>query len=49
MCGQERPQDYKVPNIYKPDEQETLRIQQEEQATLQYLKVTRRIPEIFSA
>lgn len=49
MCGEERPQDYEVPNIYRPDQQEVSRIQQEELAVLQYAQVTTRIPEIFSA
>ncbi|KAF3856592.1 hypothetical protein F7725_017315 [Dissostichus mawsoni] len=35
-CGGDRPEDYQVPDIYKPDQQEILRIQQEELATLQY-------------
>lgn len=49
MCGEERPQDYEVPNIYRPDQQEVSRIQQEELAVLQYAQVTTRTPEIFSA
>ncbi|XP_070758653.1 ranBP-type and C3HC4-type zinc finger-containing protein 1 [Enoplosus armatus] len=36
MCGGERPEDYEVPDIYQPDQQEILRIQQEQLATLQY-------------
>ncbi|KAM4582779.1 ranBP-type and C3HC4-type zinc finger-containing protein 1 [Fundulus diaphanus] len=36
MCGEERPQNYEVPDIYQPDQEEILRIQQEEQALLQY-------------
>ncbi|XP_042259946.1 ranBP-type and C3HC4-type zinc finger-containing protein 1 isoform X1 [Thunnus maccoyii] len=36
MCGQERPEDYEVPNIYQPDQEEVLRIQQEELAMMQY-------------
>ncbi|XP_035007658.1 ranBP-type and C3HC4-type zinc finger-containing protein 1 [Hippoglossus stenolepis] len=36
MCGGEKPEDYKVPAIYKPDLQEVLWIQQEELAMLQY-------------
>ncbi len=40
MCGGERPEDYEVPNIYQPDQQEVLRIQQEQLATLQYEQVT---------
>lgn len=40
MCGGERPEDYKVPDIYLPDQQEVLRIQQEELAMLQYEQVT---------
>lgn len=52
MCGGERPEDYEVPNIYQPDQQEVLRIQQEQLAMLQYEQVTvilTRSPEIFSA
>ncbi|XP_041800215.1 ranBP-type and C3HC4-type zinc finger-containing protein 1 isoform X1 [Chelmon rostratus] len=36
ICGGERPQDYQVPHVYQPDQQESLRIQQEELAMLQY-------------
>ncbi|XP_034551095.1 ranBP-type and C3HC4-type zinc finger-containing protein 1 [Notolabrus celidotus] len=36
MCAGERPMDYVVPNIYQPDQQEILRIEQEQLATLQY-------------
>ncbi|XP_026161743.1 ranBP-type and C3HC4-type zinc finger-containing protein 1 [Mastacembelus armatus] len=36
MCGEERPDNYVVPAIYQPDQQEALRIQQEELAMLQY-------------
>lgn len=36
MCGEERPEDYKVPDIYQPDPQEVIRIQQEELAMMQY-------------
>uniref|UniRef100_UPI0037E910FB ranBP-type and C3HC4-type zinc finger-containing protein 1 n=1 Tax=Semicossyphus pulcher TaxID=241346 RepID=UPI0037E910FB len=36
MCGGERPDGYEVPNIYQPDQQEVLRIQQEQLAMLQY-------------
>ncbi|XP_074524248.1 ranBP-type and C3HC4-type zinc finger-containing protein 1 isoform X2 [Halichoeres trimaculatus] len=36
MCGGERPADYVVPHIYQPDQQEVLRIQQEELAIRQY-------------
>lgn len=41
MCGGERPEDYVVPNIYTPDEQEIVRIQQEELAMLQYEQAQR--------
>lgn len=41
MCGEERPEDYKVPDIYQPDQQEVIRIQQEELAVMQYEQVTR--------
>lgn len=40
MCGGERPEDYEVPEIYQPDQDEVLRIQQEQLATLQYEQVT---------
>ncbi|KAG7478299.1 hypothetical protein MATL_G00078960 [Megalops atlanticus] len=36
MCGMERPADYKIPEIYEPDAEEVLRLQQEEVACLQY-------------
>nr|XP_046165991.1 ranBP-type and C3HC4-type zinc finger-containing protein 1 isoform X1 [Oncorhynchus gorbuscha] len=36
MCGSERPEDYKVPEVYQPDEQEIQRLQLEEMANLQY-------------
>ncbi|XP_054472714.1 ranBP-type and C3HC4-type zinc finger-containing protein 1 [Anoplopoma fimbria] len=36
MCGEDRPEDYQVPDIYQPDQQEVLRIQQEGLAMLQY-------------
>lgn len=36
MCSQARPEDYEVPNLYKPDEDEIQRIQQEQFALLQY-------------
>lgn len=39
-CGGDRPEDYQVPDIYKPDQQEILRIKQEQLATLQYEQVT---------
>ncbi|KAM4587263.1 ranBP-type and C3HC4-type zinc finger-containing protein 1 [Odontesthes bonariensis] len=39
ICGGERPEDYKVPDIYQPDEEEVLRIQQEQLAMLQYEQV----------
>ncbi|TMS18966.1 RanBP-type and C3HC4-type zinc finger-containing protein 1 [Larimichthys crocea] len=41
MCGGERPEDYQVPNIYQPDPQEVLRIQQEQLAMLQYEQAQR--------
>lgn len=40
MCGGDRPEDYEVPNIYQPDQEEVLRIQQEQLAILQYEQVT---------
>ena len=43
MCGGEKPEDYKVPDIYQPDLQEVLWIQQEKLAMLQYEKVTVRL------
>ncbi|KAM7422960.1 hypothetical protein PAMA_010816 [Pampus argenteus] len=36
MCGEERPGDYEVPHIYQPDQEEVLRLQQEQQAIMQY-------------
>ncbi|KAM9410777.1 LOW QUALITY PROTEIN: ranBP-type and C3HC4-type zinc finger-containing protein 1 [Pholidichthys leucotaenia] len=36
ICGGDRPEDYTVPDIYQPDQQEVLRLQQEELALLQY-------------
>ncbi|XP_040889742.1 ranBP-type and C3HC4-type zinc finger-containing protein 1 [Toxotes jaculatrix] len=36
MCAGERPEDYEVPDKYQPDQQEVLRIQQEQLAMLQY-------------
>ncbi|MED6278164.1 hypothetical protein CHARACLAT_020858 [Characodon lateralis] len=36
MCGGDRPQDYEVPDIYQPDQEEVLRIEQEQLAVLQY-------------
>ncbi|XP_058486533.1 ranBP-type and C3HC4-type zinc finger-containing protein 1 [Solea solea] len=36
ICGGERPENYKVPEIYQPDQEEILRIQQEKLAMLQY-------------
>ncbi|KAM8757288.1 ranBP-type and C3HC4-type zinc finger-containing protein 1 [Acanthopagrus schlegelii] len=38
MCGGDRPEDYEVPNIYEPDQQEILRLQQEELAMVQYVQ-----------
>ncbi|KAK5872173.1 hypothetical protein PBY51_012897 [Eleginops maclovinus] len=35
-CGGDRPEDYQVPDLYTPDQQENLRIQQEHLAMLQY-------------
>ncbi len=40
MCGTARPDNYKVPDIYQPDEAETRRLQQEELASLQYEQVS---------
>lgn len=36
MCGGDRPEGYEVPDFYQPDQQEVLRIQQEQLAVLQY-------------
>lgn len=36
MCSTDRPANYKVPDLYQPDEAEILRLQQEELASLQY-------------
>lgn len=39
MCGGERPEDYKVPDLYQPDQEEVLWMQQEKLAILQYEQV----------
>lgn len=39
MCSAARPENYKIPDIYQPDEEETRRLQQEELASLQYEQV----------
>lgn len=49
MCGGERPQDYVVPHVYQPDQEEMYRIQQEELSMLQYVQVPGKIPETLSA
>lgn len=54
MCGSDRPEDYRVPDIYQPDQEEVRRIQQERLAMLQYEQVTVQViknhaTEIFSA
>ncbi|XP_068450568.1 ranBP-type and C3HC4-type zinc finger-containing protein 1 [Clinocottus analis] len=36
MCGGDRPEDYQVPDIYQPDQQEVLRLHLENLAMLQY-------------
>ncbi|XP_028262923.1 ranBP-type and C3HC4-type zinc finger-containing protein 1 [Parambassis ranga] len=36
MCGQERPEEYEVPDIYQPDKSEVERLKQEQLAILQY-------------
>ncbi|TNN78717.1 RanBP-type and C3HC4-type zinc finger-containing protein 1 [Liparis tanakae] len=36
MCGGDRPGDYRVPDVYRPDQEEVHRLQQETLATLQY-------------
>ncbi|XP_060713826.1 ranBP-type and C3HC4-type zinc finger-containing protein 1 isoform X1 [Tachysurus vachellii] len=36
MCSAERPENYKIPDIYKPDEEEARRLQREELASIQY-------------
>ncbi|XP_041671645.1 ranBP-type and C3HC4-type zinc finger-containing protein 1 [Cheilinus undulatus] len=41
ICGEERPEDYVVPNIYKPDQEEILRIEKEQLAMLQYEQAQR--------
>ncbi|CAG07086.1 unnamed protein product, partial [Tetraodon nigroviridis] len=38
LCASERPQDYTVPSVYMPDQQELHRIQQEKLATMQYMQ-----------
>lgn len=40
MCGEDRPDDYQVPDSYQPDQQEVLRIQLESLAVVQYEEVT---------
>lgn len=47
ICGEERPDNYEVPHIYQPDQQEVLRIQREELAILQYEQVTTRSPDVI--
>lgn len=39
MCSAERPENYKIPDKYKPDEEEARRLQREELASLQYEQV----------
>lgn len=39
MCSSGRPENYKIPDMYQPDEEETRRLQQEELASLQYEQV----------
>lgn len=39
MCSAERPENYEIPDIYQPDEEEILRLQHEELASLQYEQV----------
>ncbi|KAF5908873.1 ranBP-type and C3HC4-type zinc finger-containing protein 1-like, partial [Clarias magur] len=36
ICSAERPCDYKIPDVYQPDQEEIQRLQQEELASLQY-------------
>ncbi|XP_051549095.1 ranBP-type and C3HC4-type zinc finger-containing protein 1-like [Myxocyprinus asiaticus] len=36
MCSTARPENYKVPDLYQPDEEESRRLQQEELASMQY-------------
>ncbi|KAL6112270.1 rbck1 [Pungitius sinensis] len=38
ICGGDRPEDYQVPDVYQPDQQEVLRIQLESLAEAQYKK-----------
>lgn len=40
MCSTARPDNYKVPDLYKPDDEETRRLQEEELASLQYEQVS---------
>lgn len=40
ICSADRPQSYRVPDLYQPDEEEVRRIQREELASLQYQQVT---------
>lgn len=39
LCASERPEDYTVPSVYLPDQQELYRIQQDELASLQFQQV----------
>lgn len=39
MCGDERPQDYQVPDLYLPDQEEIERLHMEELSMLQYEEV----------
>lgn len=39
MCGDERPDDYLVPDLYQPDQEEVERLQLEDLALLQYQEV----------
>uniref|UniRef100_A0AAQ4NPD7 RanBP-type and C3HC4-type zinc finger-containing protein 1 n=1 Tax=Gasterosteus aculeatus aculeatus TaxID=481459 RepID=A0AAQ4NPD7_GASAC len=41
MCGEDRPDDYQVPDSYQPDQQEVLRIQLESLAVVQYEEAQR--------
>ncbi|XP_037831134.1 ranBP-type and C3HC4-type zinc finger-containing protein 1 isoform X1 [Kryptolebias marmoratus] len=36
ICGGDRPEDYKVPDVYQPDQEEIQRIEREQLALLQY-------------
>lgn len=44
MCSGERPEDYEVPDMYQPDVDEILRIQQEQVSMMLYEEVAAPVP-----